>query len=171
MAAFTRGPNLEGATWFLRNVWPCVVRSVPGATVVLAGHGSSEVLDDLSDARCQRNGLPAGPKDRVRRLRGRSSATARGAGLKFKVPQALAYGLPVVTTKVGVEGMPPACPAVVANSAAEMAQAVVALLQSPDKSRKLGAEGREWVAKVFDFSRSMEQVERRFEALTRQGGR
>ena len=30
----------------------------------------------------------------------------RGAGVKFKVPQALAYGLPIVTTTVGVEGLP-----------------------------------------------------------------
>ena len=36
-----------------------------------------------------------------------------------------------------------------------MADVVVGLLQSPDKAREMGAEGRAWVAKVFDFSRSM----------------
>jgi glycosyltransferase involved in cell wall biosynthesis len=171
VAAFTRGPNLEGAAWFLRNVWPCVVRSVPGATVLLAGHGSSEVLTTCPTPGASATGYLPDLRTAYADCAVAVAPLLRGAGLKFKVPQALAYGLPVVTTKVGVEGMPPACPAVVANSAAEMAQAVVALLQSPDKSRKLGAEGREWVAKVFDFSRSMEQVERRFEALTRQDGR
>ncbi len=170
-AAFSRGPNAEGATWFLKKVWPSVVRAVPEATVVLAGSGSAELL-----AACPAPGASATGylPDLKTAYAGCAVAVApllRGAGLKFKVPQALAYGLPVVTTRVGAEGMPPACPAVVANSAPDMAHAVVALLQAPDKARQQGAQGRAWVANVFDFSRSMEQVEHRFEALARQGGR
>jgi glycosyltransferase involved in cell wall biosynthesis len=169
-AAFSRGPNVEGATWFLTQVWPGVVRSVPEATIVLAGSGSAEVL-----AACPAPGASATGylPDLKTAYTGCAVAVApllRGAGLKFKVPQALAYGLPVVTTRVGAEGMPPGCPALVANSSAEMAQAIVRLLQRPDKARKLGAEGTAWVGKVFDFSRSMEQVELRFEALLRQAG-
>ena len=147
------------------------LRSVPEAMVVLAGSGSAELL-----AACPAPGASATGylPDLKTAYAGCAVAVApllRGAGLKFKVPQALAYGLPVVTTRVGAEGMPPGCPAVVANSAPDMANAVVALLQAPDKAREQGAQGRAWVAKVFDFSRSMEQVEHRFEALVRQGGR
>ena len=91
----------------------------------------------------------------------------RGAGLKFKVPQALAFGLPVVTTTVGGEGMPPRCPAVITDDATEMSRSIIELLQEPDKARKLGEEGRRWAAEVFDFSRSMNEVERRFEELLR----
>ncbi len=43
-SAFTRGPNIEGAQWFMNRVWPDVVRYVPGAVLVLAGNGSDEVL-------------------------------------------------------------------------------------------------------------------------------
>jgi glycosyltransferase involved in cell wall biosynthesis len=170
-AAFARGPNAEGATWFLRKVWPGVLRSFPGATVVLAGSGSAEAL-----AACPAPGASATGylPDLKAAYTGCAVAVApllRGAGLKFKVPQALAYGLPVVTTSVGAEGMPPACPAVVANSAPDMAHAVVSLLKSPDRARELGAEGRAWVASAFDFSRSMEEVERRFGALVQRGAR
>ena len=166
-AAFSRGPNAEGATWFLSKVWPSVVRSVPEATVVLAGSGSADVL-----AACPAPGASATGylPDLKPAYAGCAVAVAplrRGAGLKFKVPQALAYGLPMVTTGVGVEGMPPACPAVVADSALEMAYQVASLLKSPDRARALGAAGRDWVANAFDFSRSMERVERRFDALAR----
>ncbi len=88
--------------------------------------------------------------------------------MKFKVPQALAYGLPIVTTTVGVEGLPPGCPAVVTDDARETARAVVDLLLSPDRVCQLGEAGRSWVGNVFDFSRCMEEVECRFEALLRQ---
>ena len=91
----------------------------------------------------------------------------RGAGVKVKVPQALAYGLPVVTTTVGGEGFPPGCPAVVTDDPREMARAIADLLLSPARVRELGEAGRTWVAEVFDFSRCMEQVEGRFEDLLR----
>jgi glycosyltransferase involved in cell wall biosynthesis len=91
----------------------------------------------------------------------------RGAGLKFKVPQALAYGLPVVTTTVGAEGMPPRCPALITDDPAEMSRSIIELLKAPDKARELGEVGRRWAADVFDFSRSMNEVERRFEELVR----
>ena len=170
-AAFSRGPNAEGATWFLSKVWPSVVRSVPEATVILAGSGSADVV-----AACPAPGASATGylPDLKTAYAGCSVAVApllRGAGLKFKVPQALAYGLPVVTTGVGAEGMPPGCPAVVADSAPEMAREVVNLLQSPERAGAVGTAGRSWVADVFDFSSSMERVERRFEALTREGRR
>lgn len=166
-AAFTRGPNVEGARWFLTKVWPSVVRSVPEATVVLAGNGSTELLADCPAPGASATGYVT---DLMSAYAGCAVAVApllRGAGLKFKVPQALSYGLPVVTTKVGVEGMPPGCPAVMTDNGNDMAHAIVDLLRSGTKARELGAAGRAWVAKVFDFSRSMDQVERRFEALVR----
>lgn len=91
----------------------------------------------------------------------------RGAGLKFKEPQALAYALPVVTTTVGAEGMPPGCSAIVTDSATERAGAIIGLLQAPEELRRLGEAGRTWATAVFDFSRSMDNVERRFEELLR----
>jgi len=169
--AFTRGPNAEGALWFLRHVWPSVVQSVPDATIALAGNGSAELL-----AACPTSGASATGylSDLKTAYAGCAVAVApllRGAGVKVKVPQALAYGLPVVTTRVGAEGLPPGCPAVVVSGPSEMAHAIVRLLQSGDKARELGEEGRAWVATVFDFSRSMKQVEARFESLVRQAGR
>ena len=167
VSAFTRGPNIEGAHWFLTRVWPEVVRSVPGAMLVLAGNGSDQLLEASPAQGVVATGYVA---DLTTAYSGCAIAVApllRGAGVKVKVPQALAYGLPVVTTTIGVEGFPPGCPAVVADDPGEMARAVADLLLSPARVRELGATGRRWVADVFDFSRCMEQVENRFESLLR----
>ncbi len=120
VAAFDRGPNAEGARWFISNVWPAVHNSVTGASLVLAGEQSDEVL----------SGSPPQEPAQPAMLTTSSPITTastivvapllRGAGLKFKVPQALAYGLPVVTTTVGAEGMPPRCPALITDDPAEM---------------------------------------------------
>jgi glycosyltransferase involved in cell wall biosynthesis len=165
VAAFDRGPNAEGARWFLREVWPHVCRSVPGASLVLAGQGSDHVLSE-----CPAPGASAtGYVDDLRPQYGASTIVVapllRGAGLKFKVPQAMAYGLPVVTTAVGNEGMPPGCPAVVTDDPAEMSRSIIELLDDPGKARDLGERGRLWAADRFNFARSMNEVERRFEQL------
>jgi hypothetical protein len=48
-----------------------------------------------------------------------------------------------------------------------MSRSIIELLKAPDKARELGEVGRRWAADVFDFSRSMNEVERRFEELVR----
>ncbi len=165
VAAFDRGPNAEGARWFIRTVWPHVYGSVAGANLVLAGKGSDEVLSE-----CPAPGVSAtGYVDDLTPHYDASTIVVapllRGAGLKFKVPQALAYGLPVVTTTVGGEGMPGYCPAVITDDPAEMARSIVELLNAPDKARDLGEKGRLWAQDVFNFARSMDEVERRFQQL------
>lgn len=167
-SAFTRGPNIEGAQWFMKRVWPDVVRSVPGAVLVLAGNGSDKVLEGSPAEGVVATGYVADLKTVYSGCTIAVAPLLRGSGVKFKVPQALAYGLPVVTTTVGVEGLPPGCPAVVTDDARETARIVVDLLLSPDRVGQLGESGRRWVGDLFDFSRCMEQVERRFESLLRQ---
>jgi glycosyltransferase involved in cell wall biosynthesis len=166
-SAFTRGANVEGARWFIREVWPSVVQSVPDATLVLAGDGSTGVLAECPAPGASATGYVADLKMTYSGCAIAIAPLLLGAGLKFKVPQALAYGFPVVTTSIGAEGMPAGCPAVITDTPKEMAAAIVGLLRSPTRARELGEAGRSWVAHAFDFSRSMDQVERRFEDLLR----
>jgi glycosyltransferase involved in cell wall biosynthesis len=167
VAAFSRGPNAEGARWFISNVWPAVHNSVTGASLVLAGEQSDEVLSGSPAPGASATGYVDDLKPYYDASTIVVAPLLRGAGLKFKVPQAWAYGLPVVTTTVGAEGMPPRCPALITDDPAEMSRSIIELLKAPDKARELGEVGRRWAADVFDFSRSMNEVERRFEELVR----
>lgn len=64
-----------------------------------------------------------------------------GGGIKVKVLEALARGKPVVTTSIGVQGLPAAAgeAAVVVDDPADFADAVVALLGDPER--------REWLSR------------------------
>ncbi len=167
VGAFARGPNAEGARWFIREVWPSIHGSIPGARLLLAGAGSDKVLSECPAEGADATGYMADLKLAYDRCAIAIAPLMRGAGLKFKVPQALAYGLPVVTTTIGAEGMPLGCPAIVTDTATKMAGAIIGLLQAPEELRRLGEAGRTWATGVFDFSRSMDDVERRFEELLR----
>ena len=76
--------------------------------------------------------------------------TPRGSGMKVKVLEALAYGVPVVTNEEGAEGiMGDASGAVVrAESDAEFADEAAALLANDDRRIQLGRAGRRYVTRV-----------------------
>ncbi len=167
VGAFSRAPNAEGARWFMREVLPLVRRSVPAARLVLAGDHSDRLLAECPAAGAHATAYVADLKDHYDAASIAVAPMFRGAGVKVKVPQALAYGLPVVTTAVGAEGLPAGCPAVVTAGAGQMAQAIVELLSAPQRLRQLGEEGRAWATRAFDFSSSMKDVQTRFEDLRR----
>jgi glycosyltransferase involved in cell wall biosynthesis len=101
-------PNADGLTWFLRECREAVLDAVPDFRLLLVGRGTDR---DLPEAE------PWG--DRVRAAgwvddldavlagaAGLLSPLRFGSGIKIKVLEALARGLPVVATPAGVLGLP-----------------------------------------------------------------
>jgi glycosyltransferase involved in cell wall biosynthesis len=69
-----------------------------------------------------------------------------GAGMRVKILQALARGKAVVTTSLGAEGLAAGAPVRMGESAAQLADAVVALLADASARRELGDRARSFVA-------------------------
>ncbi|MFI7586461.1 glycosyltransferase family 4 protein [Spongisporangium articulatum] len=107
IGGFDYAPNLDGLDWFLTHARAAVDAAVPGAVINVIGAGT--------DA-----GLPSGAAwgGRVRflgwvddldavlgRSAGLLSPLRSGSGVKIKVLEALARGLPVVATPSGVQGI------------------------------------------------------------------
>jgi len=141
---FDYGPNETAALWLMSDVWPTVVAARPGARLTLVG---------------------ANPSSAVRRKATSSSAvTVTGAvpdvrpylwtaavavapifmshGVQNKVLEAVAAGLPVVTTTPVLEGLPsevvPACS--IADTAETCAREILRLLDlAPAERRTLAA--------------------------------
>lgn len=99
-------PNLDGLDWFLKNVWPELVKKQPSITFDIIGEGLSEKFkQEFNDPRINFLGFV----DSLESYR--QSATIfvaplfSGSGMKLKIVEALAYGLPIITTKIGAEGI------------------------------------------------------------------
>ncbi|HUB46409.1 MAG TPA: glycosyltransferase [Acetobacteraceae bacterium] len=131
VAGFAHPPNEDAARWFVTDVFPRVHARVPDATLsivgskptarvcALAGDGVL-VVPDVSDEALQA---------RYRQARVAVVPLRYGAGVKLKVVEALKEGVPLVTTLVGVQGLPGAGHvACVRDDAAGFADAVCALL-------------------------------------------
>lgn len=134
-------PTANAVERLLRTVWPRVVERLPGARLVLAGRGMEP------------GAFPGLPSDLpgVEWRGSVESATAflgglgvlayplgRGSGAKIKVLEALALGVPIVTTPEGAEGLGGDGGVAVREDDEALADAVVALLADRDARLRAG---------------------------------
>lgn len=131
VAGFAHTPNIEGALWFAKNVWPLVLTKYPSAKLTLAG---SNPVPEITALRSDSVKVTGYIPDNELEVLYRSSRVSiapllHGAGVKGKVVEALKFGLPVVTTPTGAQGIPDSSHAIaVAESPEEMAKAILKLL-------------------------------------------
>ena len=99
-------PNFEGLKWFLREVYPDLIERIPDLTYNIIGAGlNTEFKQQFG----QRGINFLGFVDDLEPYR-QSAATLiaplfSGSGMKLKIVEALASGLPVITTAIGAEGI------------------------------------------------------------------
>lgn len=124
-------PNLDAARWLVETVWPIVVAARPDARLRIVG-GLCAALTDAPNW-VER----AGVVDNLAAEYGAAAVALTplrfGSGLKIKLVEGLAHGLPAVATTVGAEGLSPAPPAVlrIADDAPGFARAILDHLDAP----------------------------------------
>ncbi len=129
IGSYPHPPNLDAAWWLLQDVMPLVRERHPSITCTLAG---SDMPDSLRVA-AGPGVVMLGHVPELASLFGRVRLTAApltfGAGVKGKVLDSLAHGVPCACTPVAAEGigLPPALDATVAETAAGLAQVICRL--------------------------------------------
>ncbi len=97
-------PTRAGMAWFFERVWA----HLSGVHFVVGGKGADEALDRTLKTTANVEYLGFVPSTEP--LYGQSKVFLAplldGSGIKIKIINALAHGIPVVTTRVGVEGFP-----------------------------------------------------------------
>ena len=100
-------PSRSAAERLLIRLWPQIKKQVPEASLQIVGWKAREVLKPylgLPDVSIEENVPDIKPY--FQRTGVLLYAPGRGSGIKIKVQEALAFGIPVVTTSEGVEGIP-----------------------------------------------------------------
>jgi hypothetical protein len=143
VGSFDHLPNRDAVAWMVRDVLPLVYRRHPGTVLhVVGSNPSPDVLELAGDAVEVHGWVPdLVPWHQQCRL---SVAPLRyGAGVKGKVGESMAAGLPTVCTPVAVEGMRlvDGQHVLVAADAAGFADHVVALLDDDGLWRTVSEAG------------------------------
>jgi glycosyltransferase involved in cell wall biosynthesis len=154
-------PNVDAALWFATEIWPRIKRQYPAATWTIAGQKPHQRLNWLRSL----DGVTvtgrvdsikpyfAGAKVYVMPLR-------MGSGTRLKVLEAMASGIAIVSTSVGIEGYPlePGKQLLKAEEPQAFADAVLHLLQNREERTRLAINGKMF-AEQYDWRRIIPRFE------------
>lgn len=109
VGGFGHLPNVDGILWFIKEVWPLIKSKIPGIKFIIAGSNPPQEIKDLaSDSDIIIKGYVG--DDELEKLYTNCKIVIiplrYGAGVKGKTVEAMRFGIPLVTTSFGVEGLP-----------------------------------------------------------------
>jgi glycosyltransferase involved in cell wall biosynthesis len=148
-------PNIDGVRWFLREVYPCIRAQRPDVTVdILGARPPRDIVAMAKDGTgINIAGYVADPTSYVQRAALLVVPLRAGGGMRVKILNALAQGLPVVSTRLGCEGIAAEAGRhlLIADTPEEFAQATLRLLADRPLADELGRNGRRLIQSTYDY--------------------
>lgn len=105
IGGFRHPPNVDAVEWFVAQVWPLVQVQLPQVTLTIVGSHMPESVRALAGNGIATLGFVEDVEPLIDHARISVAPLRYGAGVKGKINQAMACGLPVVATSVAAEGM------------------------------------------------------------------
>lgn len=152
VAGFGHPPNVDAAKWLVKEIFPRVQAHVPGARLLLVGSNPTPEVKALKNDCIEVTGYVTDSQLQIfYKQSGVAVVPLRfGAGVKGKVIEAMHYGLPLVTTSVGIQGLDGLENVVPVNDDAEAASdAIIRLMLDPAYWDMVALAGREYVNARF----------------------
>ena len=161
IGGFQHPANLDGIPFFIREILPRILHQL--ARGHFPGHRPrcTEEILALTSSNVQFLGYVPDVTPLFDRARVSVAPIRFGAGVKGKVNQSMALGVPTVVTSVAAEGMHlvDGQDVLIADDPERFADAVVRLYTSPELWNRLSANGRENVRKHFSVEASAQKVD------------
>ena len=168
---FGYGPNRQATEYFAKQVLPLIRRSMPDVRFLIAGGQARNAWEQLQLAECgvEFDSDPVDIRPAFRQATVFVVPLLSGGGTRLKILEAMAMGVPIVSTTVGAEGL--GCRSgdqlLLADGAEAFAAAVVRMLQEPSLRQTLCQNAAEWIKTRYDWkllcAQATGEVERLFE--------
>lgn len=154
-------PNVDSMLHFCRDILPLVSAEIADCTLTVAGQRPVEAIRALAaDPRIAVTGYVGDERELAADCGVFVVPLRSGSGVRVKILNALAMGLPVVSTSVGAEGLAVKSGEhlLIADSPAEFAKAVVEVLRDRELADHLGSNGRKLVCDKYSWERVGERL-------------
>jgi glycosyltransferase involved in cell wall biosynthesis len=150
-------PNVDGALWLGRKVWPLVRAARPDARLLLVGRQPAPAVRELAGPDVDVTGTVPDVQPYLERASCTLAPLSAGGGSRLKILESLAAGRPVVSTSIGAEGLDDLVGhgIVVTDDPRSFADAVVALLNDAGWAERLGTEGHSRVVERYTWDKTL----------------
>lgn len=148
-------PNAQGVLWFAREIFPQVLAAAPDAILTIIGKQPPPALQELgySAQNLEVTGYVTDPAPYLAETAAFIVPLLAGGGMRVKIIDGWSWGLPIVSTTVGAEGVEArqGDNILLADTPADFARAVVALLNDPLAAAQIAGGGRRTALERYNW--------------------
>lgn len=144
-------PNIEAVDFLLKEIFPQIQVLLPEARLHLAGSFMPEKLLKLNQKNVTVHGKVADVKDFMSSSGILIVPLKSGSGIRIKILEALASGVPVIATSVGFEGIPVKheVHGLIADSSEAIAQSAIRLSKDPQFAAEMAKNGQKMALSTY----------------------
>lgn len=139
--------NIDAVRWFIENVMPALITKVPNIKFTMLGKNMPDWMRNLD----KKNFNPVGYVDEIQTFLNKATIYVAplfvGSGVRIKILEAMAMGLPVVATDISAEGIKAGENEGLfrANNPTDFANKIDFLLKNKDLRYELGQKARKFI--------------------------
>jgi glycosyltransferase involved in cell wall biosynthesis len=166
-------PNVEGVLWFAREVFPLVRQAAPAARFVIVGKNPPPEVQALAaDPHIEVTGYVNDPTPYLAAASAFVVPLHAGGGMRVKIVDGWMWGMPMVSTPVGAEGIAhrDGENILIAGDATAFACATIELLTNASLNGRLRTAGRSWVEEHYGWRTVYAQVDAVYDELAHRAG-
>ncbi|MBV7340256.1 glycosyltransferase family 4 protein [Chloroflexi bacterium TSY] len=147
-------PNAQGVCWFAEHTLPQILREVPDAVFTVIGKQPPDLTKyKIPEKNLDITGFVDDPVPYLQETAAFVVPLQAGGGMRVKILDAWTWGMPMVSTSIGAEGIQiqDGENIIIADTPAHFAQSVIQLLKQPQLQNDLAKQGRKWVEQQYNW--------------------
>lgn len=162
-------PNSEAVEFLVEKIWPLIRQRISNAKLWIVGNAPTQKVfsyEKLDSTVKVTGGIPD-IREAYARAHILLAPVLSGKGTRYKILEAMATGTPAIGTSIALEGLgiTPGKQAIVANSAEDMAAAVVKVLSDKNLQKQLAINGKEFVSRNYDWKTISDKLDQIYQQV------
>ena len=148
-------PNLEGLNWFLEKVWGKTSKNCQGLTLNVAGRNTPVRMHQMKKKNVVIHGEVPDALEFINQHSVMVVPLLSGSGMRAKILEGMALGKVVITTSLGLEGIPAKnrSQVIIADTPEEFIQSLQYCYRNKEQLEGMGRQARDFVTRNFDSSK------------------
>ena len=162
IGGFQHTPNIDAVLFFMREIYPLVQPQLTDAMFYVIGDKAPPEIIALASEKVIFTGMQPDVRPYFESVKLSIAPLRWGAGVKGKINQSMAFGVPVVATSVAVEGMflTNREDILIADTPEDFARALIELYQSQELWERISSNGIEKTKSTYSVEVATKQLSR-----------
>ncbi len=153
-------PNILGLEWFINEVWPAIRAVQPSLEFHFAGRNAPSHLSNIQVPGVTYQPMVQDAKAFINTYPIMVTPLFAASGIRVKILEAMALGRVVISTTIGLEGIPAVNHqhVIIADTAQEFVDAIQWCIADPASVKKIGLQASEFVRQEYDNRRQAQRL-------------